>query len=116
MSKTKRLPTRDQVKTADTWDLSRGAAAKRLVGLAVCGLTDAAYNDVDEIRQISAGNFESALQHVYVEIVERERDGRQTLESEERQGVVREVLQRYRLMHGLTEQSTERRPRVKVRR
>ena len=91
---------------ADTWNLSRGAAAKRLVSLAVCGLTHAAYNDLEELRRLSAGSFENALQYVYVEIVERESNG-QILETQERREVVRQVLQRYRLMHGMTEHETE---------
>lgn len=101
---------------ADTWNLSRGAAAKRLAGLAACGLTDTAFSDVDELRQLSAGTFEGALQHVYVEIVEHEREGK-NLDGEERHGVVRQVLQRYRLMHGMTEEEeTEERQQVRVRR
>ncbi len=99
---------------ADIWQLSRGAAAKRLVGLAICGLNENAYRDVEELRQLAAGSFENALQQVYVEVVQREKQG-QTQDSENRRAVVRELLHRYQVMYGTIEEEEEP-ERAKVRR
>ncbi len=98
---------------AESWQLSRGAAAKRLVGLANCGLNCTAYNDVEELCRLSAGSFENALQQVYVEILQREDRG-QTMSSEDRHTVVQEVVHRYRVMYGIIED--EEPQRVKLRR
>lgn len=99
---------------AAAWNVSRGTAAKRLVGLAACGLADTSYGEVEELRQISISSFETALQHVYVEIVQKERHEGQVLVADERHAVLCEVLQRYRLLHVHNRETDEPR-HVKVK-
>lgn len=93
---------------ADKLQISRGAAAKRFMGLAVCGLTENAYDDVEELRRLAAGSFENALQQVYVEIAQRETRG-QNLNSEDRRSVVREIVHRYQVMYGMIEEEEPQR-------
>jgi hypothetical protein len=100
---------------ATTWDLSRGAAAKRLTGLASIGLSADAHEDVAKLSQYLADDFENALQQIHIEIFARGQNQKNQVAMEERRELIQVLLHRFKLMCAPSEE-VEEANRVRVTR
>ena len=102
-------------KFADEQQLSRGEAAKRLLGLAVRGLTIQCYGVIAELANCiyANGDFDQACDQVFVAVVnddERtQKAGQKPLDEEDKLRVAREVVRQYRIARGLDEPAEQQR-------
>lgn len=102
---------------ANKWQLSRGETVKRLVTLAIRGLTIDTYCQINDLAEYTTCDFGQAceLAHAEVRIAIQEQGGagQAELTADQRIAVVERLLQRYRQLQSMPEEE-ETVPRQKI--